>query len=64
MTDERWRSPLSTRYASPAMQTLWGEPRRIGGIVRRGRWYLRLLTLRDAFARPFSSAKTAPPATD
>ncbi len=30
MTDERWRSPLSTRYASPAMQALWGEPRRIG----------------------------------
>jgi adenylosuccinate lyase len=29
MTDERWRSPLGTRYASPAMQTLWGEPRRI-----------------------------------
>jgi adenylosuccinate lyase len=28
MTDERWRSPLSTRYASPAMQTLWGEARR------------------------------------
>ena len=29
MTDERWRSPLSTRYASPAMQTLWGEAHRI-----------------------------------
>jgi len=29
MSDERWRSPLGTRYASPAMQTLWGEPRRI-----------------------------------
>ena len=29
MTDERWRSPLGTRYASPAMQTLWGEPRRV-----------------------------------
>jgi adenylosuccinate lyase len=28
MTDERWRSPLGTRYASPAMQILWGEPRR------------------------------------
>ncbi len=25
-----WVSPLSTRYASPAMQTLWGERRRIG----------------------------------
>lgn len=30
MSDERWRSPLGTRYASPAMQILWGEPRRIG----------------------------------
>lgn len=30
MTDERWRSPLGTRYASPAMQTLWGEAHRIG----------------------------------
>ena len=26
MTDDRYRSPLGTRYASPAMQTLWGEP--------------------------------------
>lgn len=25
-----WTSPLSTRYASPAMQALWGERRRIG----------------------------------
>ena len=30
MSDDRWRSPLGTRYASPAMQTLWGEPHRIG----------------------------------
>src|SRR5919206_3387223 len=30
MTDDRWRSPLGTRYASPAMQALWGEPHRIG----------------------------------
>jgi adenylosuccinate lyase len=30
MTDDRWRSPLGTRYASPAMQIVWGEPRRIG----------------------------------
>jgi adenylosuccinate lyase len=30
MIDDRWRSPLGTRYASPAMQTLWGEPHRIG----------------------------------
>ncbi len=27
--DDRWRSPLGTRYASPAMQTLWGESHRI-----------------------------------
>jgi adenylosuccinate lyase len=27
--DDRWRSPLGTRYASPAMQNLWGEPHRI-----------------------------------
>lgn len=30
MSDERWQSPLGTRYASPAMQTLWGEPHRVG----------------------------------
>ena len=30
MSDERYQSPLGTRYASPAMQTLWGEARRIG----------------------------------
>ncbi len=30
MTDDRWRSPLGTRYASPAMQLLWGEPHRVG----------------------------------
>ena len=30
MTDDRWRSPLGTRYASPAMQRLWGETHRIG----------------------------------
>lgn len=30
MTDDRWVSPLGTRYASPAMQRLWGEPYRIG----------------------------------
>ncbi len=29
MSDDRWRSPLGTRYASPAMQTLWGEARRV-----------------------------------
>ncbi|HEX2451168.1 MAG TPA: adenylosuccinate lyase [Gemmatimonadales bacterium] len=30
MSEERWRSPLGTRYASPAMQSLWGEQHRIG----------------------------------
>ncbi len=25
-----WVSPLSARYASPTMQALWGERRRIG----------------------------------
>ena len=30
MADDRYRSPLGTRYASPAMQTLWGEAHRIG----------------------------------
>jgi adenylosuccinate lyase len=29
MTDDRYRSPLGTRYASPVMQRLWGEPARI-----------------------------------
>ena len=30
MTDDRWRSPLGSRYASPAMQILWGETHRVG----------------------------------
>jgi adenylosuccinate lyase len=30
VTDDRYRSPLGTRYASPAMQRLWGEKHRIG----------------------------------
>ena len=30
MTDDRWQSPLGSRYASPAMQALWGERHRIG----------------------------------
>jgi adenylosuccinate lyase len=30
MSDDRWRSPLGSRYASPAMQILWGESHRIG----------------------------------
>jgi adenylosuccinate lyase len=30
LTDGAWQSPLSTRYASTAMQQLWGERHRIG----------------------------------
>jgi adenylosuccinate lyase len=30
MTDDRYRSPLGARYASPAMQRLWSERYRIG----------------------------------
>lgn len=30
MTDSTWQSPLSGRYASPEMLTLWGERNRIG----------------------------------
>jgi adenylosuccinate lyase len=30
VSDERWTSPLGSRYASPAMQRLWGEPHRVG----------------------------------
>lgn len=30
MSDDRYRSPLGTRYSSPAMQRLWGERHRIG----------------------------------
>ena len=30
MTTDRWRSPLSGRYASPAMLTLWGDAHRVG----------------------------------
>jgi adenylosuccinate lyase len=30
VSDDSWRSPLGSRYASPAMQRLWGEPHRIG----------------------------------
>jgi adenylosuccinate lyase len=29
MSDDRYRSPLGTRYASPAMQALWGERHRV-----------------------------------
>ncbi len=40
--DPRWQSPLTTRYASSAMQRLWGEPYRIG------RWRRVWLALAEA----------------
>lgn len=42
MTDARWQSPLSGRYASPAMLALWSEPHRIG------RWRRVWLALAEA----------------
>ena len=30
MSGDRWQSPLGQRYASPAMQRLWGPSHRIG----------------------------------
>ena len=41
-SDPRWQSPLTTRYASPAMQQFWGEPYRIG------RWRRVWLALAEA----------------
>src|SRR5687767_6556750 len=40
-----WVSPLSARYASPAMQALWGERRRIG--LWRRLWLALMETERD-----------------
>jgi adenylosuccinate lyase len=45
MSEDRWHSPLSSRYASPAMQTLWGEPHRIG--LWRRLWLALAETQRD-----------------
>ena len=46
MTDDRWRSPLGSRYASPAvMQRLWGERHRIG--LWRRLWLALAETERD-----------------
>ena len=42
MTETRWQSPLSGRYASRAMLELWGEPYRIG------RWRRVWLALAEA----------------
>lgn len=42
MTESRWQSPLSGRYASRAMLELWGEPYRIG------RWRRVWLALAEA----------------
>jgi hypothetical protein len=36
MSDDGYRSPLGTRYSSPAMQRIWGESYRAGsGRTRR-----------------------------
>jgi adenylosuccinate lyase len=45
VTDARWQSPLGTRYASPAMQALWGEPHRIG--LWRRLWLALMETQRE-----------------
>ena len=45
MSDDRWRSPLGTRYASPAMQTLWGEARRVA--LWRRLWLALMETERE-----------------
>ena len=45
MSDDRYRSPLGTRYASPAMQALWGERHRIG--LWRRLWLALAETQRD-----------------
>lgn len=42
MSTDRWQSPLGSRYASEAMQRLWGEPHRIG------RWRRVWLALAEA----------------
>ena len=45
MTDVRYQSPLGSRYASPAMQALWGEPHRIG--LWRRLWLALMETERE-----------------
>jgi len=40
-----WVSPLGTRYASPAMQALWGERRRIG--LWRRLWLVLMQSQKD-----------------
>ena len=45
MTEARYQSPLGTRYASPAMQTLWGEPHRVG--LWRRLWLALMETERE-----------------
>ncbi len=45
MTDARYQSPLGSRYASPAMQALWGEPHRIG--LWRRLWLALMETERE-----------------
>jgi adenylosuccinate lyase len=45
VTDARYQSPLGARYASPAMQALWGEPHRIG--LWRRLWLALMETERE-----------------
>jgi adenylosuccinate lyase len=45
MNDPRWQSPLGSRYASPAMQALWGEPHRVG--LWRRLWLALMETQRE-----------------
>jgi adenylosuccinate lyase len=45
VTDARYQSPLSLRYASPAMQALWGERHRIG--LWRRLWLALMETERE-----------------
>jgi hypothetical protein len=41
-----------------------GDARRIGPIARRGRWYLRMQALREAFTRATARSKPATPESD
>jgi adenylosuccinate lyase len=45
VTDVRYQSPLGTRYASPAMQQLWGEPHRVA--LWRRLWLALMETERE-----------------
>ncbi|MGQ0703766.1 MAG: adenylosuccinate lyase [Gemmatimonadales bacterium] len=45
MSDARYQSPLSRRYASPAMQALWGESHR--AVLWRRLWFALMETERE-----------------